>query len=131
MGAELYRGSCACGKVRFEVSLELEQGTFKCNCTMCTKARFWGMAVQAETFKVVAGADDLTTYTGKNVSHHFCKHCGIKLFGKVFVQQPPMVSISIATLDGVDPMELCKAPLQYMDGLHDRWDREPAFTGHL
>ena len=131
MGAERHRGSCACGSVRFEVQLELQQGSFKCNCTMCTKARFWGTAVKAESFTVVAGADDLTIYQGKNVSHHFCRHCGIKMFGKVDIQGVPMVSISVATLDDVDPATLHQAPLQYMDGRHDRWDREPEFTGHL
>jgi len=131
MGAKLCRGSCACGKVRFEVNLELEHGTFKCNCTICAKARFWGAAVKAEAFKVVAGAIDLTTYSGMNVTHHFCKHCGIKMFGRVVIQQVPMVSISIATLGDIDPREICQAPLQYMDGRNDRWDREPEFKGHL
>lgn len=133
MSAKLYQGSCACGKVRFEVNLEPEQGTFKCNCTICTKARFWGSAVPAERFQLVAGANDLTAYRGKNeqVTHHFCKHCGVKMFGRVAIQQAPMVSISMATLDDVDPRALCEAPLQYMDGRNDRWDRAPDFVGHL
>ncbi|MFI5304924.1 MAG: GFA family protein [Nitrospiria bacterium] len=131
MAEKIYHGSCECGKVLFEVKLDLDQGTFKCNCSICTKARFWGAAIKNEAFNLVSGEDDLTIYFGTNVKHFFCKHCGIKMFGRVSMPQGPMVSISLATLDDLDTRELSRAPVQYMDGRHDQWDRVPEFKDHL
>jgi hypothetical protein len=126
-----YHGSCECEKVKFEVKFDLSAGTFKCNCRMCTKSRFWGAAVQAENLKVLSGESELTTYWN-NPIHHFCKHCGVKVFGRG--EQPDgtkTVAVAVPVLDDLDPRELCKAPVHYFDGRHDRFDRSPEFTGHL
>lgn len=130
MAARLYHGSCRCEKVRFEVRLDLDAGTFKCNCPMCTKARFWGAAVKADEFRLLSGEEDQTMWVG-SVRHFFCRHCGVKLYGRVEMPQGPMVSVSLAVLDDLDPRELSRAPVQYMDGRNGRWDREPDITGHL
>ena len=42
-----YHGSCHCGAVRFEAELDLAGETSKCNCSICTKARFWKSVVPA------------------------------------------------------------------------------------
>lgn len=34
-------GSCHCGAVRFEVKLDLEQSTCRCNDSICRRRRAW------------------------------------------------------------------------------------------
>jgi hypothetical protein len=132
MGARTYHGSCACGKVRFEVMLDLAQGTFKCNCTMCTKTRWWSTAVKPDAFRLLSGESDLTTYS-RGVDHHFCKHCGVKVFGRGEIPElgGKFVAINLGALDDLDSEEWAQAPVQYMDGRNNNWLHEPAFTAHM
>ncbi len=125
-----YYGGCDCGKVKFEVGLDLEKGTFKCNCRICSKIRFWGIGAKAEDFKLLSGEESLSRY-GKNKIHHFCKVCGTKLFGRPV--DAPRVAVSVAALDGIPPEELDKlaAGVRYFDGIHDNWQEAPAHTAYL
>ena len=77
-----HRGGCHCGAVRFEVEAPAVIEAFECNCSICAKTAFLHLIVPAARFRLVAGADALTTYTFNTgvAKHLFCRHCGVKAF---------------------------------------------------
>jgi hypothetical protein len=128
-----YRGSCHCKAVRFEADLDLDQTTYRCNCSICRRTRFWPAVARSEGFRLLAGEEHLTRYvfnTKKNF-HYFCRHCGVRAFG-VGNDTPigTMIGVNVGCLDDVDDEALSKLSIVCVDGLHDRMDR-PAFFAHL
>lgn len=129
-----YRGSCHCGAVTFEADIDLAQGTLRCNCSICLKARFWPAIVQPAAFRLLSGADDLTLYqfASKRDQHLFCRHCGIRAFG---IGNSPrwgaFYAVNVTCLDDATPEELANAPITYLDGKNDEWQVPPMQTRHL
>lgn len=109
-----YTGGCHCGKVRFEVEMQIENGLV-CNCSICSKRGSILAFTGAENFKLLSGSEVLNDYQfGKKAIHHrFCSHCGILSFGESEHGGQPMKAINIRCLDDID---LDKIPLQYFDG---------------
>lgn len=128
-----YHGSCHCGTVRFEAEIDLAAETSKCNCSICTKARFWKAVVPASDFRLVTGETSLSEYTfGPNIRHFFCSRCGVKPFGRGHLDDfGDFVAINVMCLDDATDKELAEAPVVYQDGRHDKWEREPEETRHL
>jgi hypothetical protein len=129
-----YNGSCHCGAVKFEADLDLAQGSFRCNCSICRRTRFWVAVARPEGFRLLAGEQEMTEYlfnTRKN-QHLFCRRCGVRAFG-VGNDTPigRMIGVNIGCLEGVSEEELSRIPITYVDGLHDRWQHAPAFFVHL
>ena len=129
-----YQGSCHCGAVRFEAELDLEQSTYRCNCSICRRTRFWPAVAGENGFRLLAGDSELTPYlfnTRKN-QHYFCKHCGVRAFG-VGTETPigKMYGINLGCLAGVSEEELSRLPVTYVDGLNDKWQGTPACFTHL
>ena len=136
-----YQGSCHCGAVRFECDLDLAEGTSKCDCSICSKGRFWKSLNKAEEFRLHQGNDALSDYQfGSGTIHHlFCRTCGIKPFGRAHLDvtfqgerlEGEFYAVNIACLDGVSVEELAGAPVRFEDGRNDRWESPPAETRHL
>ena len=129
-----YQGSCHCGAVKFEADIDLAEGTYRCNCSICRRTRFWPAIVKPEGFRLIAGKSDLTKYlfnTKKN-EHFFCKHCGVRAFG-VGNETPvgKMYGVNVMCLEGVSDEELARVPITYVDGINDRWQSAPEFFQHL
>ena len=128
-----YRGSCHCGAVRFEADIDLTQSTYRCNCSICRRTRFWPAVVMPDGFRLLQGEADMTQYRfggGKN-HHYFCRHCGVRAFG-VGNDTPigRMYGVNMGCLEGVSEEELARVPITYVDGMNDRLSA-PAFVAHL
>lgn len=88
MTLKTHSGSCHFGAVRFEADVDIAEGTIKCNCSSCTKARSWLIVAPAGRYRVVSGAESQAGYqwtpqgrSGPTIQFLFCKVCGIRTAG--------------------------------------------------
>ena len=99
-----YTGGCQCGKVRYEVSAEIDK-VISCNCSRCGKLGSLLAAASASDFKLISGKDEMTDFKfNKHVIHHpFCATCGIQSYahGKG-PGGAEMVMLNVRCLDDVD-----------------------------
>lgn len=136
MKKRTYRGSCQCGRVKFEADFDISQGTSKCNCTSCWKRRQWSVRVAPDDFRVLCGEGELVAPKSQFISKPggFCRHCGINTYVRIDQadwNQGEYVSVNVSSLDDLDPAELVSAKIQYMDGRADSWWTVPAEVRHL
>lgn len=128
-----YHGSCHCGAVRFEADIDLTQPSYRCNCSICRRTRFWAAVAGPEGFRLLAGEADLTQYlfNTRNNHHYFCTHCGVRAFG-VGNETPmgKMYGVNLGCLDDVSDEDLSQVPIIYVDGLNNR-PSAPEFFAHL
>jgi hypothetical protein len=103
---QTYTGGCHCGRVRFEVITDLARVS-ECNCSICSKKGYLHHLVPPERFRLLAGADDLTTYQfgTHSARHQFCRHCGVASFYRPRLD-PSQYMVNARCLDGVDPATL-------------------------
>ena len=99
----MYKGSCLCGKVRFEITSEIKDIVF-CHCSNCRKAQGSAFATNANVskdgFRFVSGEDDLTSYqSSPQRVKYFCKHCGSPIISKNS-SQPDIVRIRLGSIEG-------------------------------
>jgi hypothetical protein len=137
MSYQRYQGSCHCQAVKYEASIDLAQGSNRCNCSLCSKARAWFAFVPGERFRITQGEDALSHYrwtpaskTEPFLDYAFCSRCGIRLYGTGDAPQMGgrFYAVNVPTLDDVDREALVAAPLRFVDGAHDRFDRAPEDT---
>lgn len=122
----LYRGSCHCGRVRFEVEAPEDIVAQDCNCSICSKAGFLHLIVPKARFRITAGEEQLSRYSfGTGVARHlFCRICGVKPF-YVPRSNPDGIDVNVRCLDEA-PRTLTVEPF---DG--QNWEENAAGLAHL
>ncbi|TQV88265.1 GFA family protein [Aliikangiella coralliicola] len=99
----MYKGSCLCGKVSYELHSE-PKAVSHCHCNMCQKQHGAAFATYASLPKsdlsYISGSEVLASYnSSESVVRKFCSNCGSSIEWSSSKKFPSWVSIAIATLD--------------------------------
>jgi hypothetical protein len=111
----IYRGSCHCGRVAFEVEGELAEA-LACNCSICSRKGSLLWFVPRDRMQLLTPEDALATYTFNKhvIRHRFCPACGMHPFGEgTDPKGNSMAAINIRCLEAVD---LESVPVRHFDG---------------
>jgi hypothetical protein len=100
---EIYRGSCHCGAVRFEIETDFPELT-TCDCSICRRKNALMVKVHESAFTLLSGEDALAEYRfhTQTARHFFCRVCGIYPFHRKRVT-PDYVGVNVFCLEGFDP----------------------------
>ncbi|ORU93429.1 MAG: aldehyde-activating protein [Cycloclasticus sp. symbiont of Poecilosclerida sp. N] len=122
----IYKGSCHCGAVQFEVEAPIKITCQDCDCSICSKSGYLHLIVPKSKFKLLQGKGNLTTYTFKTAQakHKFCKTCGIKSF-YIPRSNPDGYDINVRCLN-LQPMDLI---IEKFDGKN--WEGHAHTLAHL
>lgn len=99
----IYKGSCLCGKVQYEISTEPKAATH-CHCRICQKQHGAAFAtyvsVKKSNFRYTAGEEFLTSYNSSaNIQRRFCHVCGSNIEWSGTEKYPDWVSVTLASFD--------------------------------
>jgi len=111
----IYKGSCHCGHIAFEVEGELTQ-VMDCNCSICSRKGSLLWFVPRQQLRLLTPEENLSTYTFNKhiIKHRFCPKCGIHPFGEAIDPSGnPMAAINVRCLEDIDFSSL---PVQHFDG---------------
>jgi len=101
--AQVFKGSCHCGAVRFEIESDFPELTTS-DCSICSRKNALMVKVHESRFKLLAGEAYLTEYQfhTRTAKHYFCKVCGIYPFHRKRVT-PDFFGVNVFCLEGFDP----------------------------
>ena len=112
---QIYRGSCHCGRVSFELEGEVKYA-IDCNCSICRrKGALWHGTADAG-LRILSGESELQLYQFNTMTakHYSCRHCGISPFSRPRLD-PSVWVVNIRCLEGMD---LASLPVHTFDGEH-------------
>lgn len=102
--AKTYAGSCHCGNVTYNVTIDLAH-VMTCNCSICSRTGSIMAFVPEASFQQLTGQDAQTDYqfNKKNIHHLFCSTCGVRSFGHgTGPGNAKMFMINVRCLEGVE-----------------------------
>ncbi len=107
-----FSGSCHCGAVHFEASLDLSKA-IACNCSICATKGLILAFTPTSGFALLSGEDKLKEYRFNRhvISHLFCAACGVESFARGTAPDgAAMVAVNVRALHGIDLAELSPTP---------------------
>ena len=121
-GQSMLLGSCACGRVAYEIRGDLVGPVTYCHCWRCRKhsgSSFGTTAgVRAVDFLVVSGEQLLSSWeSSPGVHRYFATCCGSPIY-KRRLETPDLLGFRLGTLD-TDPSR--RADVHYMVGSKAPW----------
>ena len=111
----IYKGSCHCGKVAFEVEGEIK-GAVSCNCSICARKGALMWFVPRAKLNLLTPEEAASTYSFNKhvIKHRFCPTCGIHPYGEgVDPKGNRMAAINLRCIDDLD---LTTLPVTEFDG---------------
>ncbi|MCV0397579.1 MAG: GFA family protein [Rhizobiaceae bacterium] len=110
----IYRGSCHCGTVAYEVEAEFDSA-LSCNCSICARKAPLLAAVPHASLRVTTPeAGKAYTFNKHQIVHRFCPTCGIHPYGEDAAEGPERSAyVNLRCLEDFDPAVL---PLIEFDG---------------
>ena len=133
MAIETHTGSCHCGAIRFEVDIDLADGSNRCNCSYCAKARAWfAFAKGAPRFRLLDGSGVAEyrwtppDHSEPHLTFTFCRTCGVRTFARGELESlgGTFHAIHVPTLD-LSPEQFAAIPIRYINGRDGRYDQAP------
>ena len=104
----MYKGSCLCKAITFEVTQELPQPS-ACHCTNCRKhsGHFEASVDLPRSAVTVIGSENITWYpSSEKVRRGFCMKCGSSLFWDPIFKD--WTAIAMGAFDGPTNTKLSK-----------------------
>ena len=116
-----YQGGCHCGRVRFEIDVEIDT-VIDCNCSICAKKGFLHLIVDPSQVRMLSPADAVSLYqfNTKTAKHYFCPVCGISAY-YIPRSHPDKIDVNVRCLEGVELESLTIVPFNGRE-----WERNRA-----
>jgi hypothetical protein len=110
-----YKGSCHCGRIRFEVEGEIKDA-LACNCSMCQRKGSLLWFVPRQDLKLLTPEDAASTYTFNKhvIKHRFCPVCGMHPYGEG--KGPDGKATAAINIRCLEDIDLDAIPVQRYDG---------------
>ena len=110
---KIYKGSCHCGLIKFEVDMNLDHVRV-CDYSVCRKRGALNHRVEESQLRIYTPLEDLCLYQWhtKTAKDYFCPVCGILPFRRPR-DTPEIWTVNVRYLDGV---ELDSIPIKKVFG---------------
>ncbi len=111
----MFRGSCHCGSIRFQVDAVITELT-TCDCSLCAMRNAVMAKVPEKALTVLEGEPLLTLYqwNTRRAKHYFCSRCGIYVFHRKRAA-PDHFGINVFCLENFDRASV---PVRATEGLN-------------
>ena len=97
----IYRGSCHCGRVRFEVEAQIDY-VRACDCSICRRRGALNHRVPRNKLRLLTPWEELTLYQwgSRTAQDYFCPTCGLLPFRRPSDPTPAERAQGVEASDG-------------------------------